>query len=965
MAFLDEIKKGCIEGWHTHQILPSISAAQAILESGWGKSRLSLPPNNNLFGIKASQDWTGRVVNMPTREYGSQGSYMINANFRAYDSWADSIKDHAAFFSNTEWRRNNYRAVIGERNYKQACRALQSAGYATDPNYATALIRLIEQYNLHQWDSEPVIPPSPQPQPIPTPIPPSEIKIKSSIDKTIGGVITQASSAYAKNLNVSYIGDSNGSITLNQLLGKFASLTYEVRANVDTLQALRNLKSRGQLKEYVVINVGTDKVFKRADVDEMVEICGTDRKVLLVDTGSEVAHKGLISVECYVATNRHMNGYHVNWAQSTQAYVTAYYTQEGSSRIKLSAEGAIKQAEFIITALYESATGDFTNRVGYKSNKKYWGIEDIEYNEDDLHSPLGESVIYNYKANQKWGTRFAGKTLWLESLYEDTTSEVPGYLMTEALKVMKANSQPNAQYTIRLSELPDTISIGDSGIFIDHEYNPPLYIKARVLEISTSDTVESNNVAVIGNVEEVFAQPKPEIIELQRQIKDIRENVLEEYRKGEPINVEMTFTNSLVFDKDTDQTTLALKLTQGGIDITDRFKRFEWERYSSNKEKDNEFNQILHQTQHSSALTVYYLDIIDKSSAFICRAYDAQGQLIGNAVAKITIAEKAKSAYEIALDNGFVGSESEWITSLQGRDGEKGESIKGADGKSAYLHTAWANSPLGDGFSTSVATGKTYIGTYSDSIQEDSQDYTQYKWVKIKGEDGAKGAQGIAGQKGADGRTSYLHIAYADNETGTVGFSLTDSANKKYMGSYSDFNAQSSTTPSKYKWIKMAQAYADEFRTELDNKAKTLDLDNIQTVLSEHIAKLQSLSTTIETTKNNALITHSDEYIKTINKMVGDARDLERRVKLVEQTREEVQTYFQFDDSLTIGKSNSKNKLRLDNNDIQFLSGETVGTSLNGNTMTTQNLIVQNGFELGNHKMEKVLNKTVFRYIGG
>lgn len=964
MAFLNDIKRGCIDGWQTHQILPSVSAAQAILESAWGGSRLSLPPYNNLFGIKASSDWTGRTVNLPTREYGSSGSYMINADFRAYDSWGDSIKDHAAFFSNTEWRRNNYRAVVGERDYKLACRALQSAGYATDPNYATSLIRLIEQYNLQAWDKEALSPSTPVPQPQPIP-PTQQSGIKSSVDKTVGGTITSASRDYAKNLNVSFIGDSNGASTLAHLQGKFASLTYEVQANINAVQAVRSLRSRGQLKEYVVIAVGTDKVLKRNEVDEIIETCGQERKVLFVDTGAEVSHKALVSVECYVATNRHLNGYHANWMQSTQAFVTAYYIQEGNTRIRLSAEGALKQAEFIITALYETATGDFTSRVGTKSNKQYWGIEDIEYKEDDLYSPKGESAIYNHKANQKWGTRFAGKTLWLESLYEDTTSTNPGYLMTEALKVMKANSEPNAQYTVQLSELPDTISIGDSGIFIDHEYNPPLYIKARVLEISTSDTVDSNNVAVIGNVEEVFAQPKPEIIELQRQVKDIRANMLEEYRKGEPINVEMTFTNSLVFDKETDQTILALKVTQAGIDITDRFSKFEWERYSNNKEKDITFNQLLANTQQSSVLTVYYLDVADKASTFICRVYDADNKLIGNAAAKITIAEKAKSAYEIALDNGFVGSESEWIASLKGRDGEKGESIKGADGKSAYLHTAWANSPLGDGFSTSVSTGKTYIGTYTDSTQEDSQDYTQYKWVKIKGEDGAKGAQGIPGQKGADGRTSYLHIAYADNETGTVGFSLNSSTNKKYMGSYSDFNAQSSTSPSRYKWIKLAEAYAQEFRTELDAKAKALDLDSVQTVLSEHIAKLQSLSTTIETTKNNALITHADEYVKTIEKMVGDARDLERRVRLVEQTREEVQTYFQFDDALTIGKSNSKSKLKLDNDEIQFLDGETKGTYLTGNTMTTQNLRVQNGFELGNHKMEKVSNKTVFRYIGG
>lgn len=151
MSFLDKIKAGCLAGWE-HGILPSVSAAQAVLESGWGQSTLAQYPNHNLFGIKASEDWKGKVVRLPTQEFrqGRMGTEV--AAFRKYDSWAESIMDHAVFFSSTDWRRRNYAAVIGEKAYRKACLALQAAGYATDPNYAEKLIGIIEQHRLNDWD---------------------------------------------------------------------------------------------------------------------------------------------------------------------------------------------------------------------------------------------------------------------------------------------------------------------------------------------------------------------------------------------------------------------------------------------------------------------------------------------------------------------------------------------------------------------------------------------------------------------------------------------------------------------------------------------------------------------------------------------------------------------------------------------------------------------------------------------
>lgn len=151
MTFLSKIKDGCLASWE-HGILPSVSAAQAILESGWGKSLLAQYPNHNLFGIKASPDWKGKRVVIPTQEYVDGKFITVAATFRKYDSWEESIKDHALFLSENDWRQSHYQNVIGEEDYKKACLALQAAGYATDPNYGAKLISLIESNHLNTWD---------------------------------------------------------------------------------------------------------------------------------------------------------------------------------------------------------------------------------------------------------------------------------------------------------------------------------------------------------------------------------------------------------------------------------------------------------------------------------------------------------------------------------------------------------------------------------------------------------------------------------------------------------------------------------------------------------------------------------------------------------------------------------------------------------------------------------------------
>ena len=127
------------------KILPSLTIAQAILESGNGNSGLTIRANN-LFGIKGS--YKGQSILMPTIEYYGGVKQQVNAAFRKYPSWLESIQDHSSLFN----RLDRYKNIRGCKDYKIACVNVQKDGYATDPQYAKLLIKLIETYNLTQYD---------------------------------------------------------------------------------------------------------------------------------------------------------------------------------------------------------------------------------------------------------------------------------------------------------------------------------------------------------------------------------------------------------------------------------------------------------------------------------------------------------------------------------------------------------------------------------------------------------------------------------------------------------------------------------------------------------------------------------------------------------------------------------------------------------------------------------------------
>ncbi len=128
----------------------SVTMAQAIDESGWGRAAVG----NNLFGIKADASWNGPVVETPTREWvkASKRYVVVQAKWRKYNSWQESLTDHAKFF----YDNSRYAPALAVRdNAKEFAQQIWKCGYATDPTYPQKLIALMDEFNLYQYDVTP------------------------------------------------------------------------------------------------------------------------------------------------------------------------------------------------------------------------------------------------------------------------------------------------------------------------------------------------------------------------------------------------------------------------------------------------------------------------------------------------------------------------------------------------------------------------------------------------------------------------------------------------------------------------------------------------------------------------------------------------------------------------------------------------------------------------------------------
>lgn len=189
---------------------------------------------------------------------------------------------------------------------------------------------------------------------------------------------------------------------------------------------------------------------------------------------------------------------------------------------------------------------------------------------------------------------------------------------------------------------------------------------------------------------------------------------------------------------------------------------------------------------------------------------DTDGNTICDTVGNPIYLEPEYVAYIGIANNKETPTESDdpadytW-TRYKGADGENGSDGKdgadGKDGKTSYTHIAYANSADGKTDFSVSDSNREYIGMYADFTEQDSTNPDDYAWTLVKG---ANGSQGIPGKAGADGKTPYFHIAYANSADGKTGFDVVVSAGKQYIGQYTDYDTpDDSIDPTKYSWTKI------------------------------------------------------------------------------------------------------------------------------------------------------------------
>lgn len=167
------------------------------------------------------------------------------------------------------------------------------------------------------------------------------------------------------------------------------------------------------------------------------------------------------------------------------------------------------------------------------------------------------------------------------------------------------------------------------------------------------------------------------------------------------------------------------------------------------------------------------------SHKFVCSKLVRQ--LDNPAATKLTLGASSKTLTDLSSSQV-----------IQGKDGKNGK-----DGVSTYLWLRYASDSAGSDMKDTPDSSSKFIGTATTLINLAPSDPADYKWSEYVG------ADGVSGSPGADGKTSYIHIAYANSADGKTGFDTTDGTDKLYIGQYTDYVSTDSTDPSDYTWTRI------------------------------------------------------------------------------------------------------------------------------------------------------------------
>ena len=402
------------------------------------------------------------------------------------------------------------------------------------------------------------------------------------------------------------------------------------------------------------------------------------------------------------------------------------------------------------------------------------GVVEFYTQGPDIRAPQARDRFPSNLINKEDGYIFMPKSY-------DTDNKDKLYSM--ALSDLKTASEPVVTYDV--TGYFDT-AIGDTVEIEDEEYVPTLYLSARVSEQVRSFTNPQANKTVFTN----FKEQQSEISE------DLLQKVEDLINKTKIYTSSISTNNGIIFKNGIGSTTLTACAYDNGVDVADKLQ-FRWS-------KDG------HEFYVGKSVTVNATDVNTKA----VYSFEAMENGIKRGYYEVTIVDVMDGEDGKDGEQGPQGEKGEQgeqgppgpqgapgLDGIQGPKGDQGIPGKdGKDGKTQYTHIAYANSADGSKDFSVSDSNREYIGMYVDFIPNDSTDPTKYAWSKIKG---ANGENGTPGKPGADGKTPYLHIAYANSADGKTGFSTTDGTNKLYIGQYTDYTQADSTDAAKYTWTKI------------------------------------------------------------------------------------------------------------------------------------------------------------------
>lgn len=412
-------------------------------------------------------------------------------------------------------------------------------------------------------------------------------------------------------------------------------------------------------------------------------------------------------------------------------------------------------------------------------------VEIEEKNQDgeiEFYSKKGSPMLYAPISARLYPSALGNTGLdnWTRKDFQTEYKSVDA-LKGYALRTIKQYAYPLLTYTVDIQssfiENYKDINLGDTVKIINNNFRGGLALEARVSEMVISFDMPLNNSVVFTNFRRLDNKPSGS---LQQRIDEI-------VSKSLPYRVEITTTNGTVFKNGVGRSTVRPVLKQGNrvVNATWRFVIDGAIKYAGMT-----YDMVASQITQPTALTV--------------SAWVDNKEVASEEVTFLNVSDGRNGVKGDKGDPGPAGPKGDrglqGERGLQGLQGPKGDQgipgVKGADGKTQYTHIAYADTVSGSGFSQ-TDTDKAFIGMYQDFNTTDSRNPQDYRWSKWKGSDGR---DGIPGKAGADGRTPYVHFAYADSADGRTGFSFTQDGTKRYLGICTDFDKANSTNPADYSW---------------------------------------------------------------------------------------------------------------------------------------------------------------------